>query len=94
MRHIIQALTSYLKPAQREEEAIKELAAWGCRTTMHVAHLVAPRLDGEDASKDIDFSSTGVGARREAGFADTNRMLERAPWTLPTDPIEGVIEHR
>jgi NTE family protein len=94
MRHIIQALTSHLKPAQREEEAIKELAAWGCRTTMHVAHLVAPRLEGEDASKDIDFSATGVGARREAGFADTNRMLERAPWTLPTDPIEGVIEHR
>jgi NTE family protein len=94
MRHIIQALTSHLKPAQREEVAIKELAAWGCSTTMHIAHLVAPRLDSEDASKDIDFSATGVEIRREAGYKDTQQMLARAPWAAPTDPIEGVIEHR
>jgi NTE family protein len=34
-----------------------------------------------------------VRARREAGYADTLRMIERAPWRQPTDPIEGVIEH-
>ena len=27
------------------------------------------------------------------GYADTLRMVERAPWTAPADPIEGVIEH-
>jgi len=34
-----------------------------------------------------------VRARREAGYADTMRMIERKPWEAPTDPIEGVIEH-
>jgi NTE family protein len=73
---------------------VKELAAWGCKTTMHVAHLIAPRLAGEDHTKDIDFTPSGVQARREAGYADTKRMIERAPWQVPADPIEGVIEYR
>ncbi|MEQ1807616.1 MAG: DUF3734 domain-containing protein, partial [Burkholderiaceae bacterium] len=73
---------------------IKELASWGCGTTMHVAHLHAPRLEGEDHTKDIDFTMTGVRARREAGHADTLRMIQSAPWLEESDPIEGVIEHR
>ena len=93
LRHVIRELAREL-PASRQHDAhVKELAAWGCSTTMHVAHLVAPRLDGEDHTKDIDFTPAGVHARREAGYADTQRMIERAPWRAPTDPIEGVIEH-
>ena len=93
LRHVIRELARQL-PANRQNDAhVKELAAWGCSTTMHVAHLVAPRLDGEDHTKDIDFTAAGVRARREAGYADTQRMIERAPWQAPTDPIEGVIEH-
>jgi NTE family protein len=61
---------------------------------MHVVHLLAPRLDGEDHTKDIDFTAAGLQARREAGYRDAARMIERAPWRMPTDPIEGVIEHR
>ena len=81
-------------PASRQADAhVKELAAFGCSTTMHVAHLVAPRLEAEDHTKDIDFTAAGVGARREAGYADTMRMIERSPWQQQTDPIEGVIEH-
>jgi NTE family protein len=61
---------------------------------MHVAHLLAPRIDGEDHTKDIDFTSAGIQARRRAGYADTVRMIERAPWkTADVDPIEGVIEY-
>ena len=61
---------------------------------MHVAHLLAPRIDGEDHTKDIDFTSAGIQARRSAGYADTMRMVERSPWkTADADPIEGVIEH-
>jgi NTE family protein len=61
---------------------------------MHVAHLLAPRLDNEDHTKDIDFTSAGIHARRSAGYADTLRMVERSPWTTAAvDPMEGVIEH-
>ncbi len=94
LRHIIQELTDELPAARRASAKVKALAAWGCRTTMHVAHLIAPRLDGEDNTKDIDFSPAGVTARREAGYADTLRMIERAPWQEPCDPIEGVVEYR
>lgn len=94
LRHVIHQLVQALPAGVKAQPRIRELAAWGCRTTMHVAHLVAPRLPGEDGTKDIDFTTGGIQARREAGYADTRRMIERAPWREPTDPIEGVVEHR
>jgi NTE family protein len=93
LRHVIRELQKQLPAAKRDDPEVKELASWGCGTTMHVAHLLAPRIDGEDHTKDIDFTSAGVHARRAAGYADTRRMIERAPWTAPVDPIEGVVEH-
>ena len=93
LRHVIRELAKQVPAGKQGEAHVKELAAWGCSTTMHVAHLVAPRLEGEDHTKDIDFTRAGVHARRAAGYADTMRMIERSPWHEPTDPIEGVIEH-
>jgi len=93
LRHIIRELSKELTPTQAADPHIKELTAWGCGTTVHVAHLVAPRLPGEDQSKDIDFSSSGIAVRREAGYSDTLRLIERSPWQVEADPIEGVIEY-
>jgi NTE family protein len=93
LRHVIRELTKQLPAAKQDDAKVKELAAWGCGTQMHVAHLLAPRLDSEDHTKDIDFTPNGIRVRRDAGYADTMRMIERAPWTAPADPIEGVIEH-
>lgn len=93
LRHVIRQLTQQLPASKRADPTVKELSSWGCGTTMHVAHLLAPRLEGEDHTKDIDFTPAGVKARREAGYADTLRMIERSPWREPTDPIEGVVEH-
>ena len=93
LRHVIRELHKQIPTAQQASPVVKELVAWGCGTTMHVAHLLAPRLDGEDHTKDIDFTAAGLRARREAGHAHTRSMLERAPWEQPADAIEGVIEH-
>ena len=93
LRHVIRELCAQIPPSKRDSEHVRELAAFGCGTTMHVAHLVAPRLDGEDHTKDIDFTATGIRARWQAGHADTLRMIERSPWDAPVDPIEGVILH-
>jgi NTE family protein len=92
LRHVIRELAREI-PARQVSAKVESLAAWGCGTTMHVAHLVAPRLEGEDHTKDIDFSAVGVRARREAGLADARSMLARAPWQAPADPIEGIVEH-
>jgi NTE family protein len=93
LRHVIRELHAQIPGKAHDSAAAKELASWGCGTTMHVAHLVAPRLDGEDHTKDIDFTAAGVRMRLQAGYADTLKMIERSPWEEPADPIEGVIEH-
>ena len=67
--------------------------SWGCGTTMHVVTLAAPRLDGEDQFKDIDFTPEGIRARRQAGFEETRRILALAPWQHPVDPTQGVVIH-
>jgi NTE family protein len=93
LRHIIRELAKHVPETDREQAAVKELAAWGCGTTMHIARLVAPRLDGEDQTKDIDFTPIGIESRWQAGYADTRRILDRAPWTKPIDPMEGIVIH-
>jgi hypothetical protein len=62
-------------------------------TQMHVLRLLAPRIENESHTKDIDFSALGISARREAGYAATWNGLERAPWRGKFDPIESVIIH-
>ena len=93
LRHIIRELAKELPPRLRDSPHARELASWGCGTTMHVARLVAPKLDAEDHTKDIDFTPAGIRARWQAGYEDTQRMLERAPWRAPVNPEEGVVIH-
>jgi NTE family protein len=93
LRHVIAELADRLPPELRSDPEIRELAAYGCLTRMHVVRLLAPPLAGEDHSKDIDFSPEGIRARWAAGYADTTRVLAQAPWTHPFDPIEGFILH-
>ncbi len=70
-------------------DPMARLASWGRGPTTPVA----PRRDAEDHAKDGDFTADGIRARREPGRADRMRMIERAPWDAPTDPMEGMIEH-
>jgi NTE family protein len=77
----------------RDSPEVKALASWGCKTTMHVARIVASSIASEDQLKDIDFTPAHIRVRWQAGYADTRRMLDLAPWTRPVDPIEGIIIH-
>jgi hypothetical protein len=78
---------------QRTSEIGRELARYGCMTQMHVLRLVAPRIENESHTKDIDFSALGISGCCEAGYAATWNASERAPWRGKFDPIEGVIIH-
>ncbi len=93
LRHVIRELEQHIAAEKRDDPRIKALTAWGCGTTMHVLRLLAPRIEGEDMTKDIDFSTTGMAARRQAGYADTMAMIERAPWEGAAESIEGVMVH-
>ena len=93
LRHVIRELTRQLSERERASPKVRELASWGCGTMMHVVRLLAPRVEGEDNTKDIDFTAGGIRARWQAGYADTQRVLERAPWRAPVDAMEAVVEH-
>ncbi|RJG01003.1 patatin-like phospholipase family protein [Noviherbaspirillum sedimenti] len=93
LRHVIRELTKAIPPQSRSSPKVRELASWGCHTIMHVVRLVAGGIDGEDEMKDIDFTPESIRNRWRAGYADTAAMLHLAPWTLPVDPIEGVVIH-
>jgi NTE family protein len=93
MRHIIAELSKMVPDDNRRDNRVGELASYGCLTRMHVVRLLAPALDYEDHSKDIDFSAHGIRRRREAGYSDTMKTLENAPWRKPVDDIEGFILH-
>lgn len=93
LRHVIRELTLHLPEEERNSAECKELAAWGCGTTMHIVKLNTPPLTGEDHTKDIDFTSAGIRTRWQAGYDQTRQMIARKPWSAEVDPIEGVLIH-
>ncbi|MFI4939677.1 MAG: patatin-like phospholipase family protein [Burkholderiales bacterium] len=93
LRRVIRELQQYVPDDKKDDPRVKELASWGCGTTMHVLRLLAPRIDGEDYTKDIDFSAGAINARWKAGYKDTLAMIKRAPWEGLADSIEGVVVH-
>ncbi|HEX4411679.1 MAG TPA: patatin-like phospholipase family protein [Xanthobacteraceae bacterium] len=93
LRHIVRELVRLMPEAQRDTPEVRELAGHGCGTFMHVVCLNAPRLANEDHLRDIDFTSAGIRARWQAGYADTMRTLSRRPWEAPIDPMVGVAIH-
>ena len=93
LRHVIKELLGHIPESVRDTAAVRELAGWGCLTRMHVVRLLAPRLENEDHTKDIDFSPSGIRQRWEAGYASTQLAIEQAPWQGEFDPLEGVVLH-
>ena len=93
LRHIIAELAMRLPESERESNLVREMAGYGCLTRMHVVRLLAPPLEGEDHTKDIDFSRKGIRCRWAAGYSDARRVLVDAPWEAEVDPIEGFYLH-
>ena len=93
LRHVINQLVKYVPDECRNSDAVRELASYGCPTQMHVVRLLAPRLDAEGHTKDVDFSPSGIHTRWDAGYQAAIRALKEAPWQRQFDPLEGVVLH-
>ncbi|MGX4773113.1 patatin-like phospholipase family protein [Bradyrhizobium guangdongense] len=93
LRHVINQLAGRLSESERADPAVRELTSYGCPTRMHVVRLLAPQLDHESHTKDIDFSPSGIMQRWDAGYAHTRSVLARAPWVGEFDPLSGVVLH-
>jgi NTE family protein len=90
LRHVIRELVKHLPDPERAKPEVQELASWGCHTRMHLIKLAAPRLEGDDQLKDIDFTPAGIAARRRSGYEDAMRAISVRPWEAKMDPIEGM----
>ena len=93
MRHIINDLAKLLPEDVLKSPKVRELVSYGCPTVMHVVRLLAPQLENENHTKDVDFSPANIRQRWEAGYVKTMRALEQAPWEREFDPLEGVLLH-
>ncbi|HEY0802007.1 MAG TPA: DUF3734 domain-containing protein, partial [Steroidobacteraceae bacterium] len=93
LRHVINELAARLPDAERHRPEVRELMSYGCQTRMHVVQLLAPQLDHENHTKDVDFSPVGIKQRWDAGYAHTKTVLAREPWVGQFDPLAGVILH-
>ncbi len=93
LRHVISEMARHVPERERASGEVQELMSWGCRTTVHIVRLLAPRLDGEDHTKDIDFTPGGIKARWAAGYTDTKDAIDQKPWDCEIDPLEGVLLH-
>jgi NTE family protein len=93
LRHVINQLAARLPDSERDDPAVRDLIGYGCSTRMHVVRLLAPQLDRETHTKDIDFSPSGIMRRWDAGYAHTRSVLARKPWIGEFDPLSGVVLH-
>jgi NTE family protein len=93
LRHVVTEIAKLVPDGADTAERLAELRGYGCETRMHVVRLLAPVLDTEDHSKDIDFSPNGIRLRREAGYRHTIEALHKAPWREEIDPLDGFVLH-
>ena len=75
MRHIIRDLAKMLPEDVRRTQQARALAAYGCHTTMHVVRLLAPQLENENHTKDVDFTPPSI---RMVGRLVTQRPCARS----------------
>jgi NTE family protein len=92
-RHIVRELVKLIPEEHRENPVVKQYAAYGCGTFMHIVRLNGPYVEGEGNSRDIDFTANGIRTRWKAGYDDTMRALEIKPWEVEVDPMAGVAVH-
>jgi len=93
LRHVVRELTARLPKDVGNDPMVAELASYGCGSTMHLVRLLAPRLDRDDHTKDIDFSAEGIGRRWKAGYDYVRRAIEQKPWNCDVDALTGVVIH-
>lgn len=93
LRHVVRQLEARFSEEQRNDPKLRELLGYGCATTMHLVRLLAPRVDCEDHTKDIDFTRAGIRTRWQAGYAHARRALAEKSWEAEVDPLQGIVIH-
>jgi NTE family protein len=94
LRHVIRELVKHIPADRLDNPEVKHLAQYGCSTTMHVVRLLAPAVDHEDHTKDIDFTHAGIRTRWQSGYEHAQRALREQPWHCDLNPLQAVVAHK
>jgi NTE family protein len=93
LRHVVRELVKRIPEEHRNDPQVKELASYGCHTTVHVVRLLAPRLENEDFTKALDFTPASIQARWQAGYAHAQQTLAEKPWHNELGPLQSAVLH-
>ncbi|RUW38022.1 MULTISPECIES: patatin-like phospholipase family protein [unclassified Mesorhizobium] len=93
LRHVVREMGKLVPEERRDDPMFKELASYGCPSVMHLVRLLSPRLHGEDHTKDIDFTRSGIRTRWQAGYEHGQRVLSEKPWECEVDMLQGIVIH-
>ena len=93
MRRAIRILSDRLSAKEREDPAIKQLAALGCGHAINIVRIIMKALAEDSHSKDIDFSRSTLNARWAAGQHDVERVFQHKSWLKPPANHIGLTVH-
>lgn len=93
LRHVVRELGRLLPENVCAKPEVKELLGWGCGTVMHLLPMQVPALEGEDHTKDMDFTLIGIEARWKAGHEFARCHIVATPWDKAIDPAVGIMVH-
>jgi NTE family protein len=93
MQRAIRELSMRLPPAERKKAELAPFIKMGCDHTVNVVHLIMKALPGDHYFKDVDFSTSTVQTRWDAGIHDCKRALKHKSWLQPLPPHAGLMIH-
>lgn len=90
LRRVINRLYGRMPVELQDDPQVRELAGWGCTTTMSIVHMIYRATTAESGSKDFEFSRGSIDDHWQAGLRDARRATDDPRWLDPPDPEHGV----
>ena len=93
LRRAVQILAEKLPVKERNSAATKQLVQLGCSSTINIVRLVMKALPSDDQNKDIDFATSTIETRWQAGLKDIDRAFKQKNWLKLPPTHVGMVVH-
>ena len=93
LRHKLTQLADRLPAELHKDPEVREIKAMGCKTRMHIAHLIYHPTGSDLASKDYEFSRSTMEGRWRDGYETTSRALAAPKWRNRKPARDGVATY-
>ena len=93
LRRAVHLLSARIPAKDRQSAVVKQLMTLGCRSTINIVRLIMKALPTDDQNKDIDFASSTLEMRWQAGMKDMSRAFAHKAWLKAPAPHVGMVVH-